>query len=179
MRRNARAFPRDRQGRGVAAVVERECVRVRKLVFVRFQYEKVFSTNPSKVLRATTNFQLFLSLWLTQLTYSTKKNQRCPRVYCSYVRNMPIRGEILKNPSLEQFRTPNTAKSYEANLNRYFFTNFIEIKVKKILWKKNLEIVANFGICKIVPKIAKCIDLSKNMKKIRAWQICNFWKFAK
>ena len=46
---------------------------------------------------------------------------------------MPIRGEILKNPSLEQFRTPNTAKSYEANLNRYFFTNFIEIKVKKIL----------------------------------------------
>ena len=42
--------------------------------------------------------------------------------------NMPIRGEIPKNPILQQFRTPKTAKSYETNLNRYFCTDFIEVK---------------------------------------------------
>ena len=58
---------------------------------------------------------------------------------------MPIRGEILKNRSLQQFWTPKTAKSYETNLNRYFCIDFIEVIVKKILWKKNLEMVADFG----------------------------------
>ena len=47
--------------------------------------------------------------------------------------NMPISGEIPKNPSLQQLWTPKTAKSYETNVNRYFCTDFIEVKVKKIL----------------------------------------------
>ena len=69
---------------------------------------------------------------------------------------------------------------------------------KKVSVKKNLEIVATFRnfakwpqtsqnaviqklpklkifeSCKIVTKTAKCINLSRNMKKIHAWQICKF-----
>ena len=110
--------------------------------------------------------------------------------------NMPIRGEIPKDPSLQQFWKPKTAKSYETNLNRYFCTDFIDVGVKKISLKKKLkncckfrkfakwpqtslsvpirwEIQQNsslpnlqiFEICKTVPKIAKRINLSRNMKK--------------
>ena len=39
----------------------------------------------------------------------------------------------------------------------------------------NLQI---FEICKIVPKIAKCINLARNMRKIRAWQILEIRKIV-
>ena len=79
--------------------------------------------------------------------------------------NMPIRGEILK-----KFKNANTAKLYETNLNRYFCTDFIEIKVKKFLWKKKL------GNCCKFRKFAKWPQTSLNLP-IR-WKIKKF-KFAK
>ena len=93
--------------------------------------------------------------------------------------NMPIRGEIPKNSSLQQFWAPKTAKSYETNLNRYFCIDFIEVKVKKFLWKKNLEIVANFGNLQSGLKRRLMCQLVEKYKKIQGCQIFKFSKFAK
>ena len=51
--------------------------------------------------------------------------------------------------------------------------------VKEYKKKSSLPNLQIFEIRKIVPKIAKCMNLSRNTKKIRAWQIIKFYKFAK
>ena len=134
---------------------------------------------PFKIFASNDKFPIVLSLWLTQLTYSTKKNQRCQRVYSSYVRNMPIRSELPKNPSLEQFWTSKTAKAYKTNLNRYCWTDFIGFKVKKFSEKKKLEIVANFGNLQIGLQRRLMCQFIEKSKKIEVSQICKFSNFTK
>ena len=65
---------------------------------------------------------------------------------------------------------PKTAKSYKTNLKRYFCTDFIEIKVKKISEKKL------WNYCKF-RKFAKSFQTSPNVP-IR-WEIREKFKFAK
>ena len=88
--------------------------------------------------------------------------------------NMPVRGEILKNPSLQQFWISKTARSFEINLKRYFCTDFIEVKVKKILWKKNLEIVVNFGNLQSGLESHRICQFVEKYKKIQISKIANF-----
>ena len=80
---------------------------------------------------------------------------------------MPIRGEIPKNLNLEQFWTPKTAKSYETNLNRYFCTDFIEVKVKKFSEKKTWKLLQISEICKVASNVAKCANSLRNTKKFK------------
>ena len=88
--------------------------------------------------------------------------------------NMPVLGEIPKNPSLQQFWTPKTAKSYETNLNRYFCTDFIEVKVKKFLWKKTWKLLQISEIQKVASNVAKCANSLRNIKKLKFAKFANF-----
>ena len=85
---------------------------------------------------------------------------------------MKIRGKIPKNPSLQQFWTPKTVKSYETNLNRYFCTEFIDVKVKNMSLKKNLEIVANFGNLQSGLRLRLVCQFVEKYKKSQVCQIC-------
>ena len=87
---------------------------------------------------------------------------------------MPIRGEIPKNPSFQQFWTPQTAKSYETNLNRYFCTDFIEAKVKKFSEKKTWKLLPSSEICKVASNVTQCANSLENTKKIKFSKFANF-----
>ena len=88
--------------------------------------------------------------------------------------NMPICGEIPKNQSLQQFWTPETAKSYETNLNCYFCTNFIEVKVKNFFEKKTRKLLQISEISKVASNVAKCINSFRNTKKFKFAKFANF-----
>ena len=83
---------------------------------------------------------------------------------------------------------PKIAKSYETDLRRYFCTDFNEVKVKNLLWKKNLEIIANFGnlqsglrrrqICQFMEKYLKIgIFFNLREKKFPREKLKNFLNF--
>ena len=79
---------------------------------------------------------------------------------------MPIRGEIQKNLSFQQFWTPKTAKLYEINLKHYFCTDIIGQSKKNSL-KKHFEIVANF------------INLQSGLKRRQMWKFAEKYKTIK
>ena len=112
----------------------------------------------------------FFSIW-EETKIPREKNKICE--IKKIVSNVAKYANSWRNTKKSRFATPKTAKSYETNLKRYFCTDFIEVKVKKILWKKSFKIVANFENLQSGVKHRQIVD---KYKKI---QVCQIWKFSK
>ena len=74
---------------------------------------------------------------------------------------------------------PKIENSYETNLRRYFCTDFNEVKVKNLVWKKNLELIANFGNLQSSLKRRQMCQFVEKYKKIQVCEFCEFSTFAK
>ena len=146
---------------------------------LKFYSSKFWPSPEYSKLALNSQISQFMEKYLKNRDFFHIEKKKFPTEKLKTFLNMPIRGEIPKNSSLRQFWTPKTAKSYEINQNRYFCTDFIELKVKKFLWKKNLEIVAKFGNLPSGLKRRLMWQFVEKYKKIQVCQICKFSKFAK